>query len=110
MALIRISRISFTTASRPAQPQWQGHGTRAEVTMMMTVLPVGWIGEWHENPKPQWILPLSGRFRPPAFLAFWSAPNEISPDPISTRLPIHGLDEPAAGFLLRRNRPNRPLH
>lgn len=29
---------------------------------MMTVLPVGWTGEWHENPKPQWILPLSGRW------------------------------------------------
>jgi hypothetical protein len=23
---------------------------------------VGWIGEWHENPKPQWIIPLSGRW------------------------------------------------
>ncbi len=29
---------------------------------MFTVLPVGWIGEWHENPKPQWIIPLSGRW------------------------------------------------
>ena len=28
----------------------------------MTVLPVGWIGDWHENPKPQWIIPLSGRW------------------------------------------------
>src|SRR5262249_23012138 len=26
-------------------------------------------------------------FRPPASLAFWSAPNEISPGPISTRCP-----------------------
>ena len=23
-------------------------------------LPVGWVGEWHGNPKPQWIVPLSG--------------------------------------------------
>jgi putative membrane protein len=23
---------------------------------------VGWVGEWHENPKPQWIVPLSGRW------------------------------------------------
>jgi hypothetical protein len=28
----------------------------------LTVLPAGWVGEWHENPKPQWILPLSGRW------------------------------------------------
>ena len=30
--------------------------------MTWMVLPVGWIGEWHENPKPQWIVPLSGRW------------------------------------------------
>ena len=30
--------------------------------MFVTVLPVGWIGDWHENPKPQWIVPLSGRW------------------------------------------------
>jgi hypothetical protein len=27
---------------------------------MMTVLLVGSTGEWHENPKPQWIFPLPG--------------------------------------------------
>jgi hypothetical protein len=26
------------------------------------VLPAGWIGEWHENPAPQWILPISGQW------------------------------------------------
>ena len=29
---------------------------------MITVQPVGWTGTWHENPKPQWIVPLSGRW------------------------------------------------
>src|SRR5262249_24373669 len=29
---------------------------------VVLVLPVGWVGEWHENPKPQWIIPLSGRW------------------------------------------------
>jgi hypothetical protein len=32
------------------------------MTTLITVLPVGWVGEWHENPKPQWIVPLSGRW------------------------------------------------
>ena len=22
----------------------------------------GWVGDWHENPRPQWIIPLSGRW------------------------------------------------
>ncbi len=29
---------------------------------MFTVQPVGWVGDWHENPAPQWIVPLSGRW------------------------------------------------
>ena len=57
-----LTDFQLQSISKPAQPQWQGHRTRAEVTVMMTVLPVGWVGEWHENPKPQWILPLSGRW------------------------------------------------
>ncbi|MEH6952051.1 cupin domain-containing protein [Nitrobacter sp. NHB1] len=45
-----------------ADPQWQGQKTSGAMTEMVTVLPVGWIGAWHENPKPQWIVPLSGRW------------------------------------------------
>jgi len=26
------------------------------------VQPVGWVGDWHENPAPQWIVVLSGRW------------------------------------------------
>lgn len=43
-----------------AAPQWQGQKTTGAMSSMIMVLPVGWIGEWHENPKPQWIIPLSG--------------------------------------------------
>ena len=45
-----------------ADPQWQGHKMSGSMTEMVTVLPVGWVGSWHENPKPQWIVPLSGRW------------------------------------------------
>ncbi|HEY5205098.1 MAG TPA: hypothetical protein VIJ63_10920 [Roseiarcus sp.] len=31
-------------------------------TTVFTVQPVGWVGDWHENPGPQWIVPLSGRW------------------------------------------------
>ncbi|MEH2311750.1 MAG: hypothetical protein V7K35_10190 [Nostoc sp.] len=31
-------------------------------TITFSVLPVGWVGNWHENPKPQWVIPLSGRW------------------------------------------------
>src|SRR5262249_5153982 len=45
-----------------AAPQWIGAETRHAATVFVTVLPVGWVGDWHENPQPQWIIPLSGRW------------------------------------------------
>jgi hypothetical protein len=57
-----MSEFELRSISAPAKPQWQGHKTRGEMTTMVTVLPVGWEGEWHENPKPQGIVPLSGRW------------------------------------------------
>lgn len=45
-----------------AAPQWNDKQAQGEATVVFVVLPVGWIGEWHENPAPQWILPLSGRW------------------------------------------------
>ena len=46
----------------PADPQWNNKQQRCESTVVFTVQPVGWVGEWHENPAPQWIVPLSGRW------------------------------------------------
>ena len=46
----------------PAEPQWQGRRIQGPMTTLISVLPVGWIGQWHENPRPQWIIPLSGRW------------------------------------------------
>ena len=45
-----------------AAPQWNNQQARSEATTVFTVQPVGWVGEWHENPAPQWIVPLSGRW------------------------------------------------
>ena len=46
----------------PADPQWNDALERGEATVVFTVQPVGWVGEWHENPAPQWIVVLSGRW------------------------------------------------
>jgi hypothetical protein len=46
----------------PADPQWNNKQPRGESTVVFTVQPVGWVGEWHENPAPQWIVVLQGRW------------------------------------------------
>ncbi|HJU25875.1 MAG TPA: hypothetical protein VJ722_04300 [Rhodanobacteraceae bacterium] len=45
-----------------AAPQWNAVQPAVPGKAVFTVLPVGWIGEWHENPAPQWIVPMSGRW------------------------------------------------
>lgn len=61
-AQCEMTCFDFKSMQPPASPQWQGRQTSGAMTMMVMVLPVGWVGEWHENPKPQWIIPLSGRW------------------------------------------------
>ena len=46
----------------PAAPQWNDKMPPVQSTVVFTVQPVGWVGEWHENPAPQWIVVLSGRW------------------------------------------------
>jgi hypothetical protein len=57
-----LSDFEMKSMKPPADPQWQGSKWRDTATVMVTVQPVGWIGEWHENPAPQWIVPLAGRW------------------------------------------------
>jgi hypothetical protein len=45
-----------------ADPQWNDRQPTHPSTVVFTVQPVGWIGDWHENPAPQWIIVLSGRW------------------------------------------------
>lgn len=57
-----ISYFELKSIQAPAAPQWQSATAHGAMSVLVTVLPVGWIGTWHENPKPQWIIPLSGRW------------------------------------------------
>ncbi|MEO9148788.1 MAG: cupin domain-containing protein [Burkholderiaceae bacterium] len=50
------------SAVGPADPQWNNQQEKVSSTVVFTVQPVGWVGDWHENPAPQWIVVLSGRW------------------------------------------------
>ena len=45
-----------------AAPQWPGNKTSGEMDVMVTVQPVGRVGQWHEDPATRWIIPLPGRW------------------------------------------------
>ncbi|GJE62584.1 cupin domain-containing protein [Methylobacterium trifolii] len=57
-----LSAFKFEGVNPETAPQWNDKQAPAEAGVTFTVLPVGWVGEWHENPKPQWIAVLTGRW------------------------------------------------
>ena len=42
--------------------QFNKHLMDSAAHIIFAEMPAGWRGEWHENPKPQWIIPLSGKW------------------------------------------------
>jgi hypothetical protein len=57
-----LTAFQLQSISPGAAPSWLDKQSAPGTTVVMVVQPVGWVGEWHENPKPQWIVPLSGRW------------------------------------------------
>ena len=57
--LCELQNFTFNGVGSAA-PQWNNKQARSEATAVFTVQPVGWVGDWHENPAPQWIIPISG--------------------------------------------------
>jgi hypothetical protein len=58
----RMSEFERASIQPEAAPQWIGTKIKDGATVFVTVMPVGWVGDWHENPRPQWIIPLSGQW------------------------------------------------
>jgi hypothetical protein len=56
----RVDGFVMNAISAGASAQWIGQRVQGGITVLFTVLPPGWQGDWHENPAPQWIVPLSG--------------------------------------------------
>lgn len=57
-----LTEFEMKSVGGGADAQWMGTKINESMTTMVTVLPVGWVGDWHENPSPQWIIPLSGKW------------------------------------------------
>ena len=60
--LVECAMTELEWKSLTSAAQWQGPKTTGEISVVFTVLPPGWFGDWHESPKPQWVVPLSGRW------------------------------------------------
>ena len=57
-----VDGFVMNAISSGASAQWIGPRSDGVMSLLFTVLPPGWQSDWHENPAPQWIVPLSGRW------------------------------------------------
>ena len=60
--LCELRAFEFKGINPEVAAQWNDKMEPTMAGVTFTVLPVGWVGDWHENPKPQWIAILSGRW------------------------------------------------
>ena len=56
-----FKNFALKTMKAPAAPQWQDI-LKAEGKVISTVQPVGWAGDWHEDPVPQFVITLKGKW------------------------------------------------
>ncbi len=57
-----LSGFGKKSISGDADPQWLRPFPGEVSAILFAVLPVGWVGEWHESPAPQWVIPTKGRW------------------------------------------------
>ena len=57
-----LTAFEFEGVGPGVEPQWNDKLEKTQAAVTFTVLPVGWFGDWHENPRPQWIVILAGRW------------------------------------------------
>jgi hypothetical protein len=46
----------------PAAPYYMGIAPEDIKSIVYSVIPVGWYGDWHHAPGPQWVIDLSGEW------------------------------------------------
>ena len=63
-AIVQKMLTSFKKESvgGKADPQWMLSFPGKVADVKFAVLPEGWMGDWHESPTPQWVIPTKGRW------------------------------------------------
>ncbi len=62
MGHCRLEGLEFKSYAPPAAPQWVGVSPDDIESIAYAVLPVGYVGNWHHAPGPQWVITLQGRW------------------------------------------------
>ncbi len=57
-----IANLSPYSLGKRIEPIYTDKTAQKPASIWIAQFPKDWVGAWHENPEPQWIIPLSGRW------------------------------------------------
>src|SRR5271169_27205 len=57
-----LKGLQLHTFAPPAAPYVMGIVPEDIESIVFSVLPAGWFGDWHHAPGPQWVITLSGQW------------------------------------------------
>lgn len=60
--LCELEGFSLASLGGKASPIWMKQFAGSPTSVWFTVLPIGWVGDWHESPAAQWVCAISGRW------------------------------------------------
>jgi hypothetical protein len=55
-----LKGLDLKSFAPPASPYYFGFAPENVQSVVFSVLPKGWYGDWHHAPGPQWVITLSG--------------------------------------------------
>jgi hypothetical protein len=55
-----LKGLALKSFAPPAAPYYFGFAPEDVQSVVFSVLPKGWYGDWHHAPGPQWVITLSG--------------------------------------------------
>lgn len=58
----RFETFDLQAFAPPSPSLWVKRLAASPKDITLLVLEPGWVGDWHRNPEPQWIIPLSGKW------------------------------------------------
>lgn len=57
-----LDTLILQNFSVAGDPEWVSQNDPASQRYVFNIMPKDWVGSWHKNPMPQWIIPLSGQW------------------------------------------------
>lgn len=61
-SLCKLDGLSLQNFSVSGNPEWVSNDDMKTIQYVFNIMPVGWTGDWHKSPKPQWVIPTEGKW------------------------------------------------